>query len=394
MKKLLFSVLIALVFGCDEKSGNPGPLPGISINDVSMPEGNTPNTIFEFEVSLSQAYPKPVVFHYSTADGTAKSGEDFTAVQHQEVTFQANETKKKIQVTVTGDDLKENDEQFTVALSNVTGANVVRQTGTGEIRNDDTRILINNTGYDAPAQYAGYALTWRDEFDGNTADPATWSFESGDGCPNLCGWGNNELQYYTNSTENLFFQDGKMVIQAKKETYGGKNYTSARIKTQAKKPGKFGRIDIRAILPTGKGIWPAFWLLPQSNVYGTWPRSGELDLMEMVGHEPNKVHGTLHYGPGPGSTQISRSYTLPSGTFHDQFHVFSIEWTQDQIKWYVDGNLFSTVNKADFGSVNYPFNEEFYLIINLAVGGNWPGSPDANTSFPQYLIVDYVRWYQ
>jgi beta-glucanase (GH16 family) len=116
--------------------------------------------------------------------------------------------------------------------------------------------------------------------------------------------------------------------------------------------------------------------------------------MELVGHEPNKVHGTLHYGPGPGSTQFNRNFTLPSGTFNDEFHVFSIEWKQDQIKWLVDGVAFATATKANFGSVNYPFNEDFFLIFNLAVGGNWPGNPDATTTFPQFLIVDYVRVYQ
>ena len=153
-------------------------------------------------------------------------------------------------------------------------------------------------------------------------------------------------------------------------------------------------MDIRAKLPKGKGIWPALWMLPQNNVYGGWPTSGEIDIMELVGHEANKSHGTLHFGPGPGSTQISRSYTLPSGVFNDEFHVFSLEWKQDQIKIYVDNNLFSTVNKADVGSAIWPFNEQFFFIFNLAVGGNWPGNPDATTVFPQWLIVDYVRVYQ
>ena len=134
--------------------------------------------------------------------------------------------------------------------------------------------------------------------------------------------------------------------------------------------------------------------MPQDNVFGGWPRSGEIDLMEMVGHEPAKVYGTLHFGPGPGSTQISRSYTLPTGTFNDQFHVFSIEWKLDQIKFFVDNQLYSTVNKTDLGAANYPFNEQFYLIFNLAVGGNWPGNPDASTVFPQWMIVDYIRVYQ
>ncbi len=153
-------------------------------------------------------------------------------------------------------------------------------------------------------------------------------------------------------------------------------------------------MDIRAILPKGKGIWPAFWMLPQYNVFGGWPRSGEIDIMEMVGHEPNKVHGTLHYGPGPGSIFQGMSYTLPQGDFSNAFHVFSLEWKEDLLKWYVDGNLFQTINKSALGSNNYPFNEMFYFIFNLAIGGNWPGNPDATTNFPQWLIVDYIRVYQ
>jgi beta-glucanase (GH16 family) len=185
-----------------------------------------------------------------------------------------------------------------------------------------------------------------------------------------------------------------MIIEARAESFGGRNYTSSRIKTQGKKTFKYGRIDIRAILPKGSGIWPAFWLLPQNEVFGGWPKSGEIDLMEVKGGEPAKTLGTLHYGPGPGSTYISRNYTLPAGNFNDQFHVFSLEWKQDQIKWLVDDNVFSTINKADIGANNWPFNELFYLIINLAVGGNFPGPVDANTQFPQWLIVDYLRVYQ
>jgi beta-glucanase (GH16 family) len=193
---------------------------------------------------------------------------------------------------------------------------------------------------------------------------------------------------------NLFFQDGKMVIEARAEAYGGKNYTSSRIKTAGKRSFKFGRVDIRAILPKGKGIWPAFWMMPQDNVYGNWPKSGEIDILELVGHEANKAYATVHFGPGPGSTNISRGYSLPAGVFNDQFHVFSMEWEQDQMKFYIDDNLYSTVTKADLGANNYPFNEQFYFIMNLAVGGNWPGAPDASTVFPQWLIVDYIRIYQ
>ncbi len=261
-------------------------------------------------------------------------------------------------------------------------------------RSQQTMIVANDTGYDAPSSYPGYKLVWADEFNGSALNTKDWSFENGDGCPRNCGWGNNELEYYTGKPDNLFFKDGKLIIEAKKENYNGKTYTSSKILTRDKKPFKFGRIDIRAKLPKGKGIWPAFWMMPQKNLYGGWPKSGELDIMEMIGHEAGQTHGTLHFGPGPGSTQLTKSHQLEKGIFNDAFHVFSLEWKQDEIKWLVDGVVYSTYNKTDFGTNNYPFNEEFFLIFNLAVGGNWPGNPDEQTTFPQQLTVDYVRVYQ
>jgi beta-glucanase (GH16 family) len=381
---------------CSKGGGSGGgnePLPQISINDVTLFEGNSSTTAFEFIVTLDKKAAKEVSFTYSLIDGTAKGGEDFTAASNQSVTIPAGETQKKIVVSVTADDIKEADDVFAVQLQNAVNGSLQKLTGAGTIRNDDTKVPIPTTGYEAPASYPGYSLVWSDEFSGSL-DKTAWAHQNGDGCPGLCGWGNNELEYYTDRPDNLYFQDGKLIIEAKAENYSGKSYTSSKILTQGKKPFKFGRLDIRAVLPIGKGIWPAFWLMPDKSVFGGWPKSGELDMVEVLGHEVNKTYGTIHYGPGPGSTQISRNYVTPGKNFHDEFHVFSLEWKQDQIKWFVDGNLYSTVNKADLGANNYPFNEEFYLIFNLAVGGNWPGSPDASTYLPQWLIVDYVRLYQ
>lgn len=401
MIQLISIVICSLSFtfssaGCSKGKGDPGNgvAPALSINDVTLPEGNNPSTDFEFLVTLDKKSTKEITVSYSIIGNTAKAGEDYVAVSNQAITIAAGETQKKIIVSVIGDDIREGDEIFTVQLQNAANSSLSKLVGNGTIRNDDTKVGFTNTGYDAPTSYPGYTLKWNDEFNGPALDLTAWSHQNGDGCPGLCGWGNNELEYYTDRPENLFFQDGKMIIEARPESYNGKNYTSSKILTQGKKPIKFGRIDIRALLPKGKGIWPALWLMPDKSVFGGWPKSGEIDLMEVVGHEPNKTHGTLHYGPGPGSTQISRNYVLPAKTFNDEFHVFSLEWKQDQIKWFVDGNLFSTVNKADLGANNYPFNEEFYFIFNLAVGGNWPGSPDATTTFPQWLIVDYIRVYQ
>lgn len=393
--RVLLFIMIAATLRCGKGSDSGTTAqPTISIADISLNEGNAGSTDFEFTVTLSNAYSKAVSVHYSTVEGTAKAGEDFVAQNDQVSTFQPNETQKKISIRVVADDLKEGDETFSVRLSAPENATLIRQTATGTIRNDDTKVPFTDAGYNAPAFYAGYNLVWSDEFNGSSLNDAVWGYDNGDGCPALCGWGNNELEYYTSRPDNLFFQDGKMIIEARQENAGGKNYTSAKIKTQGKKTYRYGRIDVRAKLPAGRGIWPALWLLPQDNVYGSWPKSGEIDLMEAIGSEPNKVLGTLHYGPGPGSIQISRNYTLPNSTFSNEFHVFSMEWKQDQIKLYVDNNLFSTVSKADAGSNTYPFNEQFYLIINLAVGGNLPGNPDAATYFPQWFILDYVRVYQ
>lgn len=394
MKTILHIFLLFSIAAC--KKGNSGDttLPNMTFADVSMAEGNGGTSTLEIKLTLSKAYSQEVSVNYSTIEGTAKATSDFTPATNQTVTFQPNETEKKVQITIVADDIKEGDEIFQVKFDQPKNVFLAKSTGEIKITNDDTKVPFNNTGFDAPTSYAGYNLVWSDEFNGTALDAAAWTPEIGDGCPSLCGWGNNELEYYTNPPNNLYFQDGKMIIEAKAETFGGRNYTSSKIVTRGKKTFKFGRIDIRAILPKGKGIWPAFWLLPQDNVFGGWPRSGEIDLMEMVGHEAGKTHGTLHFGPGPGSTQISRNYSLPTGIFNDQFHVFSLEWKQDEIKWLLDGNVFSTVVKADLGANNYPFNETFFLIFNLAVGGNWPGAPDAATVFPQWLIVDYIRVYQ
>jgi beta-glucanase (GH16 family) len=399
MNRMQISLLIlafTLFSNCKKDGSAPAPVATpvkISVNDVYKPEGDAGTTPFTFTVALDHASLQNVSVNYTINEGFAKANEDFIPAT-QTITFLPNETQKTISVAVKGDDVKEGDDDFTVTLSAAVNAVINKATGSGVIQNDDTRVGFTNAGYDAPTSYPGYNLVWADEFNGTSLNMTDWSFENGDGCPGVCGWGNNELEYYTDRPQNLFFQDGKMIIEAKKESYAGKNYTSSKILTRGKKVFRYGRIDIRAKLPIGKGIWPAFWLLPQNNVFGGWPKSGELDLMEMIGHEPARTYGTLHFGPGPGSTQLGRNYTLPAGTFNDAFHVFSVEWKQNQIKWLVDGVAYSTFTSSDFGANNYPFNEDFFLIVNMAVGGNWPGNPDAVTYLPQWLIVDYIRVYQ
>ena len=190
----------------------------------------------------------------------------------------------------------------------------------------------------APAA-AQYQLVWQDEFNGSSLDLSKWQPQIGDGCPSLCGWGNNELQYYR--AENATVSGGVLSITAKKESFGGAQYTSARLRTRGLGDWKRGRFEVRAKLPIGKGLWPAAWMLPTDEAYGGWAASGEIDIMECVCHEPERVHGTIHFGDSyPGNTSSGGSYTLSSGTFNDAFHVFALEWDEFELRWYVDGSKY------------------------------------------------------
>ncbi|OGU70156.1 MAG: hypothetical protein A2V93_03745 [Ignavibacteria bacterium RBG_16_34_14] len=234
-----------------------------------------------------------------------------------------------------------------------------------------------------------WQLVWFDEFNETSLDLNSWTREVGGN-----GWGNNELQYYTDRENNSYLQDGKLIIKAIKENYGGRSYTSARLKTQNKKFWKYGKIEVRMKLPFGQGIWPAFWMLGQNISSVGWPACGETDIMEMIGGQGREktVYGTAHWDNNGQHAQYGGSYTLPSGTFADDFHNFKIEWNQTFIKWLVDDILYNTINITPASLSE--FHQNFFIILNLAVGGNWPGYPDTTTIFPQYLEVDYVRVYQ
>ncbi len=266
--------------------------------------------------------------------------------------------------------------------------------GTEQPQPSDTQEE-GDTGINEPKNQT-YRLVWSDEFDAEQIDTTKWSFMIGDGSAyGLDRWGNNELQYYTKRDTNAFIEDGKLVIQALKESYAGKKYTSTRMRTLGKGDWKFGKIEVRARLPKGQGIWPAIWMLPTDEIYGIWPKSGEIDIMELVGHEPHIVHGTIHYGPDwPNNQYTGKAYELEEGDFSGDFHVFMIEWKFNAIRFYVDDDEFFFVTPSITQSHNYPFNERFHLLLNVAVGGNWPGNPDGNTEFPQRMEVDYVRVYQ
>lgn len=250
-----------------------------------------------------------------------------------------------------------------------------------------TPTLVSPTA--TPTGNGGYTLVWSDEFDGPNINLNNWTYDIGWGND---GWGNLELQSYTDSPDNARIENGMLIIEAREQRVKGQRYSSARLKTQGLQEWQYGRIEARIKVAEGQGLWSAFWMLGSNFEQVGWPQSGEIDIMENIGREPNNTYGTLH-GPGySGADGVGGPYTHPS-SLADDFHVYTIEWDANQISWYVDGVLFSTVTPDDVPG-EWVYDQPFFIILNLAVGGNWPGSPDATTVFPQQMVVDYVRVYQ
>ncbi|KAF9125914.1 hypothetical protein BGX30_000236 [Mortierella sp. GBA39] len=231
-----------------------------------------------------------------------------------------------------------------------------------------------------------WKLVWSDEFDGTALNRSNWTPEIGTGSG---GWGNNELQYYTDRSQNLQVTGGNLVITARKESYGGMNYTSARIKTQNLKSFTYGKIEARIKLPSGQGLWPAFWMLGSNISTVGWPYSGETDIMERVNNNPF-VNGTVHWDAG-GHAEYGR---VSGNLDFSQYHVYSVEWDSKYIRWFVDGQQFNEFYIENGTGNTEEFQRPFFLLLNLAVGGNWPGAPNDSTPFPAQMLVDYVRVYQ
>jgi beta-glucanase (GH16 family) len=259
-------------------------------------------------------------------------------------------------------------------------------------------LAISSLGCNSSGEESiDWQLVWSDEFNTDGApNDQLWGYDIGTGVEifGQPGWGNNELQYYTDRPENINIENGMLEITAIKESYEGSGYTSAKILTRGLFEQTYGRYEARIKLPFGQGIWPAFWLLgDDSNGSVSWPQIGEIDIMEYRGQEPTKVHGTVH-GPGySGGNGVTDSYTLINSRFDTEFHVFAIEWGPDYIDYFVDGIPYNRITPDDVNG-EWVFNDnQFYIIINMAVGGSFVGSPNAATPFPQTMYVDYVRVY-
>jgi beta-glucanase (GH16 family) len=242
-----------------------------------------------------------------------------------------------------------------------------------------------------------WQLVWSDEFDGDTLDLTKWSYQIGTGSEyGLERWGNNELEYY--KEENVSVADGLMTITAKRENIESSQFTSGRIRTIDLGDWTYGRFEFRAKMPEGQGLWAAIWMLPTDNEYGGWAASGEIDIMEYLGSDTTKVYGTIHYGgQWPDNKSTGTSYIDSDTAFNQDFHIFALEWEEGKLRWYVDGERYQRLTSGWYSSsaaFPAPFNKRFHILINLAVGGNWPGSPDLTTTFPQEMVIDYVRVYE
>lgn len=274
-----------------------------------------------------------------------------------------------------------------------------------------------------PKNLEQWTLVWSDEFDGDQVDASKWDFDIGNGFFDykshtwIEGWGNEELQYYTREPANVFVKDSNLTIRAVKESLHGCGYTSARLKTRRRDglplfSKQYGKFEFRAKVPWGKGMWPAIWMLPVDDKYGGWAASGEIDVMEIVGEKPGQTLGSIHFGSvAPGRELVTHVHDIPGGSTVSDWHVYSVEWEPGEIRWLLDGILWATQSfwwscsttkdgagiaarrKADINPWPAPFDQPFYLIMNVAVGGDFPGHPNPATKFPAELVVDYVRVY-
>jgi len=240
----------------------------------------------------------------------------------------------------------------------------------------------------APWDIEGWELVWHDEFDGPDLNRENWNFDIGGN-----GWGNAEWEAYTDKPENIRIEDRMLVIEAREDPTlpSGRPYSSARIKTQGLHSWQYGRIEARMKLPHGQGIWSAFWMLGDNN--RGWPASGEIDILEHIGREPTDIHATIHAPGYSGGGGVGGSLTVPDGTLYDDFHVYAIEWEENVIRWYFDDEEYFKITPADVPD-KWIFDHPFFIIMNVAVGGRWPGYPDDTTTFPQFLLVDHIRVYQ
>ena len=388
MKFLRMFTILSIVFILNScNSDDEKKLPSIFIESIQVEEGNTTNYL-EVMLTLTNSVDYDLSVDVRTVDGTAIKGKDYTDL-NEVIIFSAGQEQASFNIEILGDDIPEDNEIFSIRLENPLNVKIDNRTATVTLINDDEHIFsIPETGYSTPETYEGMTLVWSDEFDGPEINSNNWTFEIGTG---NWGWGNNELQYY--QEDNTSIIDGNLVIEARRQTLDNSIYTSSRLITRGKQSFQYGRVDIRAVMPEGQGVWPALWMLGSNHLQVGWPTCGEIDIMEMIGGEErdNVVHGTAHWNQD-GHVSYGQSMTNVSGKLSEEYHVYSIIWDEQSIRWYFDDVNFNTIDITP--AALSAFHDDFFFIMNIAVGGIWAGSPDNTTLFPQWMIVDYIRVFQ
>jgi len=360
----LILLQLLVLYSCKKDSVNPGVTFNGRMFEVAE---DVPSGSVDIVVRLSEPSDETISLDYTTEDSTAVAGKNYTSVTPGKLTFQPGEIAVSVSINILQDTAQKKDVYFKIVFSNPVNALISQTSITVKIINVDYATLV-----------------WSDEFSSTSLNTQVWNYELGAG-----GWGNNELETYTNSINNVHLDSGYLHITALNPSLS--TYTSGRLTTQGKKDFTYGKIKIRAKLPQGKGIWPALWMLGANFSTAGWPACGETDIMELLGHAPSVVYGTIHWNDG-GYKSKSGSYTLNGSSFSTGFHTFTFSWTPNNLKWSVDDYEFQKIRRSDAAA--FPFDLPQFFIFNVAVGGNWPGNPDETTVFPQHMIVDYIRVYQ
>ncbi|MEN8124903.1 MAG: glycoside hydrolase family 16 protein [Bacteroidota bacterium] len=384
-------ILLFFFIGCTSSDDTPIKTPYVIINDMNIIEGDDDNKILDFIISLRESSSEDVLLKFYTEDASAFQNLDYKKNESQ-ITISAGKTNVSIPIEIISDIIKEGDEVFRIRFEPIGSIDFNQTEAQIVIKNNDADLPYGNEDYVTPSSYEGWKLVWEDEFDGNEINKNWWTHEIGSGSN---GWGNNELEYYTDSEENSRVEDGNLIIEARDDSWNGHKFTSARMVTKGKKSFGFSRIDIRAKLPFGQGIWPALWMLGDNIDQAGWPACGEIDIMEMIGNEASTSHATVHFGTDFASHKYSgNSYQVSNEIFNDRFHVFSVVKEVNQMWFFVDDIMIFEFNTNDTQGMSYPFNQNYFLILNVAIGGDWPGDPDGTTQFPQQMIVDYIRVFE
>jgi hypothetical protein len=363
----LFFILHFVILSSCKDQGDSAPPQYLFSETTIFAAEDDPDGYISVPVYLSMESDKTVTVDYVTVDSTAIAGKDYVGITSGNLTFQPGELSKEIQLYILSDTAGKKDVYFNIEFNNPVNSVLTRSVITIRIINIDFKNLA-----------------WVEEFETFALNTTIWNYEQGGN-----GWGNNELQNYTNSEDNVHLDTGYLHITALNPS--GTTYTSGRINTLGKREFKYGRVDIRAKLPEGQGLWPALWMMGANFLFAGWPLCGEIDIMELLGHQPNVSYGAVHWNLN-GHQSKTNNFQLDNGNFSSDFHIFSIIWTPNKLIWLVDNQQFLNLTSSQIGG--FPFDLPQYFILNVAVGGNWPGPPDQTTVFPQHMIVDYIRVYQ